>query len=113
MPKGRCETCEGEGFVFVEPLFLPSVYAPCPTCHGARYNEKTLEIKYRDKNIAEVLRMTVDEAWAFFADELQVHRALRTAPLQLIVKQELKADQQLSGVLAARERPEGSRRFVE
>ncbi len=42
--KGRCETCEGEGFVMVELLFLPSVYAPCPTCHGARYNAKTLEI---------------------------------------------------------------------
>ena len=58
--KGRCETCEGEGFVMVELLFLPSVYAPCPTCHGARYNAKTLEIKYRDKNIADVLGMTVD-----------------------------------------------------
>ena len=45
--KGRCETCEGEGFVCVELLFLPSVYAPCPTCHGARYNAKTLEITYR------------------------------------------------------------------
>ena len=44
MPKGRCETCEGEGFVMVELLFLPSVYAPCPACHGARYNAKTLEI---------------------------------------------------------------------
>ena len=54
--KGRCENCEGEGFVMVELLFLPSVYAPCPTCHGARYNAKTLEIRYRDKNIAEVLR---------------------------------------------------------
>ena len=53
--KGRCETCEGEGFVMVELLFLPSVYAPCPTCHGARYNAKTLEIKYRGKNIADVL----------------------------------------------------------
>ena len=47
--KGRCETCEGEGFVMVELLFLPSVYAPCPTCHGARYNAKTLEIKYREQ----------------------------------------------------------------
>src|SRR4030095_7559125 len=56
--KGRCEHCEGEGWVMVELLFLPSVYAPCPTCHGARYNAKTLEIKYRDKNIADVLRMT-------------------------------------------------------
>ena len=74
--KGRCETCEGEGFVMVELLFLPSVYAPCPTCHGARYNEKTLEVTYRGKNIAEVLRMTVDAAWPFFADEPHVHRAL-------------------------------------
>ncbi|MFL5354313.1 excinuclease ABC subunit UvrA [Archangium sp.] len=74
--KGRCETCEGEGFVSVELLFLPSVYAPCPTCHGARYNAKTLEIEYRGKNIAEVLGMTVDTAHAFFAEEPQVHRAL-------------------------------------
>ena len=53
--RARCETCQGEGFVMVELLFLPSVYAPCPTCHGARYNAKTLEIQYRGKNIAEVL----------------------------------------------------------
>lgn len=76
MAKGRCETCEGEGFVFVELLFLPSVYAPCPTCHGARYNEKTLEIKFRDKNIAEVLGMTVDIAAEFFAEEPAVSRSL-------------------------------------
>ncbi|PUZ29448.1 excinuclease ABC subunit A [Chitinophaga parva] len=74
--KGRCETCEGEGFVMVELLFLPSVYAPCPTCHGARYNAKTLEVTYHDKNIADVLGMTVDEAYDFFADEPPVHRAL-------------------------------------
>ncbi len=74
--KGRCPTCEGEGFVMVELLFLPSVYAPCPACHGARYNEKTLEIQYRGKNIAEVLDMTVDAAWAFFAEEPTLHRAL-------------------------------------
>ncbi len=74
--KGRCETCEGEGFVMVELLFLASVYAPCPTCHGARYNAKTLEITYRDKNIADVLGLTVDGAWAFFADEPPVRRAL-------------------------------------
>jgi len=76
VPKGRCETCEGEGFVMVELLFLPSVYAPCPTCHGARYNAKTLEIAYKGKNIAEVLGMTVDAAWEFFADDANVHRAL-------------------------------------
>jgi len=74
--KGRCETCEGEGFVFVELLFLPSVYAPCPTCHGARYNPKTLEIKYRDKTIADVLGMTVDTACDFFAEDLSVLRSL-------------------------------------
>ena len=74
--KGRCETCEGEGFVMVELLFLPSVYAPCPACHGARYNAKTLEITYRDRNIAEVLAMTVDDALAFFAEEASVARPL-------------------------------------
>ncbi|HEV7509238.1 MAG TPA: excinuclease ABC subunit UvrA [Thermoanaerobaculia bacterium] len=74
--KGRCATCEGEGFVMVELLFLPSVYAPCPTCHGARYNEKTLEIKYQDKTIADVLGMTVNEAWDFFPEEPQVCRSL-------------------------------------
>src|SRR6185436_17205888 len=67
---------QGEGFVMVELLFLPSVYAPCPTCHGARYNAKTLEIKYQEKNIAEVLGMTVDAAFAFFAGEPHVCRAL-------------------------------------
>jgi excinuclease ABC subunit A len=60
----------------VELLFLPSVYAPCPTCHGTRYNAKTLEVKYRDKNIADVLAMTVDYAWEFFVDEPQVHVSL-------------------------------------
>ena len=74
--KGRCENCEGEGFVCVELLFLPSVYAPCPVCHGTRYNAKTLEIEYQGKSIADVLAMTVDAAWEFFADEPHVHRAL-------------------------------------
>jgi excinuclease ABC subunit A len=74
--KGRCETCLGEGFVMVELHFLPSVYSPCPACHGARYNAETLEITYRGKNIAEVLAFTVDEAWNFFADEKAVFRAL-------------------------------------
>ncbi|MDB5863094.1 MAG: Excinuclease subunit, partial [Betaproteobacteria bacterium] len=74
--KGRCENCEGEGFVCVELLFLPSVYAPCPVCHGARYNAKTLEVTYRDRNIADVLGMTVDAAHQFFEDEAHVRRAL-------------------------------------
>ncbi|MDM0033588.1 excinuclease ABC subunit UvrA [Variovorax sp. J22P271] len=74
--KGRCDTCEGEGFVSVELLFMPSVYAPCPTCHGARYNEKTLAIRWRGKSIADVLGMTVDEAVDCFADEPAVERPL-------------------------------------
>jgi excinuclease ABC subunit A len=74
--QGRCETCEGEGFVCVELLFMPSVYAPCTTCHGARYNAQTLEIQYRGKNIAEVLAMTVDGASQFFAEQSQVSHAL-------------------------------------
>jgi excinuclease ABC subunit A len=75
--KGRCATCEGEGFVMVELLFLPSVYAPCPTCHGARYNDETLKITYRGKTIAGVLALTVDAAWDFFSDEAAVCRALK------------------------------------
>jgi excinuclease ABC subunit A len=74
--KGRCPNCEGEGFVFVELLFLPSVYTPCPVCHGARYDPKTLEIRYRDLNIAEVLGLTVDGAYEFFVEEPHVRRSL-------------------------------------
>jgi excinuclease ABC subunit A len=74
--KGRCPHCAGEGFVMVELLFLPSVYSPCPTCHGTRYNNKTLEIKYKDKNIAEVLSMSVDAAWEFFEEEEPLRRSL-------------------------------------
>jgi excinuclease ABC subunit A len=74
--KGRCETCEGEGFVSVELLFMPSVYAPCPTCHGARFNEATLEVQLRGQSIADVLGMTVDEAHVFFADDRVVARPL-------------------------------------
>ncbi|HGK7302579.1 TPA: excinuclease ABC subunit UvrA [Stenotrophomonas maltophilia] len=74
--KGRCETCEGEGFVSVELLFMPSVYAPCPTCHGARYNEATLKVLWNERTIAEVLQMTVDEAHAFFSEEDAIARPL-------------------------------------
>lgn len=74
--KGRCATCEGEGFVSVELLFMPSVYAPCPTCHGARYDEATLKVAWRDRNIAEVLDLTVDAACAFFEGEPAVLRPL-------------------------------------
>jgi excinuclease ABC subunit A len=76
--KGRCPKCEGEGFVFVELLFLPSVYAPCPVCHGTRYNEKTLEIKVGGKSIADVLALTVDSAHIFFANEPALRHSLET-----------------------------------
>ncbi|ACO47875.2 excinuclease ABC subunit UvrA [Deinococcus deserti] len=75
---GRCEHCQGEGWVMVELLFLPSVYAPCPVCHGARYNPQTLEVEYAGQNIAGVLGMTVDAAREFFAGEPPVRRALDT-----------------------------------
>lgn len=74
--KGRCTNCEGEGFVMVELLFLPSVYAPCPVCGGTRYNAQTLEVTYHGKTIAEVLAMTVDDAALFFEEDAAVRRAL-------------------------------------
>ena len=74
--KGRCATCEGEGQVMVELLFLPSVYTPCPACHGARYNDATLAVRYGDRNIADVLAMTVDAAAAFFVTEAALARPL-------------------------------------
>ena len=74
--KGQCPNCKGEGSVMVELLFLPSVYAPCPICEGARYNAKTLEVAYRGKNIAEVLSLTVDGAAEFFKDEPVIKRIL-------------------------------------
>jgi excinuclease ABC subunit A len=74
--KGRCETCEGEGFVSVELLFLPSVYAPCPTCHGARYNEATLAVRWQGLTVADVLGLTVDAACTAFAGEPAVLRPL-------------------------------------
>ncbi|MBO1516937.1 excinuclease ABC subunit UvrA [Psychrobacter halodurans] len=75
-PKGRCPNCEGLGFVSVELLFLPSVYAPCQVCHGQRYDNDTLAITYRNKNIAEVLDLTVEAAYTFFDGEVSILRAL-------------------------------------
>ncbi|MEU6463018.1 excinuclease ABC subunit UvrA [Streptomyces sp. NPDC046976] len=75
---GRCETCQGEGFVSVELLFLPSAYAPCPDCGGARYNPDTLKVTYRGRNIAEVLDLTVEAAAEFFADVPAAARSLGT-----------------------------------
>jgi hypothetical protein len=75
---GRCETCQGEGFVAVEVLFLPGTYGPCPTCGGARYNPETLAVTYREHTIADVLRLTVDEAAAFLDDVPAAARRLGT-----------------------------------
>ena len=75
---GRCETCQGEGFVSVELLFLPGSYAPCPTCEGSRYNAETLEVTYDGKTIADVLQLTVDAAAEFLADVSSAARSLET-----------------------------------
>jgi excinuclease ABC subunit A len=76
--EGRCQTCQGEGFVSVELLFLPGTYATCPACRGARYSDETLEVRYRDRTIADVLAMTVDEASEFLADVANAARSLTT-----------------------------------
>lgn len=73
---GRCPTCEGEGSVMVELLFLPSVYTKCPDCQGTRYQSSTLEILWRGKNVSEVLELSVDEALDFFEGELDIMRSL-------------------------------------
>ncbi|MFF9838384.1 ATP-binding cassette domain-containing protein [Streptomyces sp. NPDC013740] len=78
VPGGRCETCQGEGFVSVELLFLPSTYAPCPDCRGDRYNPETLQVRLRGLTIAEVLDLTVESAAGFFAQVPAAARALRT-----------------------------------
>jgi len=68
VPGGRCEVCQGEGFVRVEMQFLADLYLECEACHGTRYKQDVLEIRYRGKNVHEILNMTVDEALEFFAD---------------------------------------------
>jgi excinuclease ABC subunit A len=73
---GRCPTCEGEGWVMVELLFLPSIYTPCPDCHGTRYKASTLEITWRDRNIAEILQLSVEEALEVFDGDTDVLRPL-------------------------------------
>lgn len=74
--KGRCPVCEGEGWLSVELLFMPSVYAPCSRCGGKRYNDETLEVTWHDASIADVLEMTVDNAATFFAEEPPLARVL-------------------------------------
>jgi excinuclease ABC subunit A len=75
---GRCEACRGDGIIKIEMHFLPDVYVPCEVCHGKRYNRETLEVKYKDKNIAEVLEMTVEDALAFFENIPKIKRKLQT-----------------------------------
>ncbi|MDQ3705817.1 MAG: excinuclease ABC subunit UvrA [Chloroflexota bacterium] len=75
---GRCEACRGDGIIQIEMQFLPDVYVPCEVCHGARYNRETLEIRYKGKNIAEVLEMTVEEANDFFDNVPAIKNKLKT-----------------------------------
>jgi excinuclease ABC subunit A len=75
---GRCEACQGDGLIKVEMHFLPDVYVPCDVCHGQRYNRETLEVRYKDRNVHEVLAMTVEQAYAFFEPVPAVARKLAT-----------------------------------
>ncbi|GLC87777.1 excinuclease ABC subunit UvrA [Lysinibacillus piscis] len=75
---GRCEACRGDGIIKIEMHFLPDVYVPCEVCHGNRYNRETLEVKYKDKNIAEILDMTIENAVIFFENIPKIQRKLQT-----------------------------------
>ena len=76
VPGGRCEACKGDGVMKIEMNFLPDVYVPCDACHGTRYNRETLEVKFKDKSISEVLDMTIDEAHVFFENIPSIKRRL-------------------------------------
>lgn len=75
---GRCEACRGDGILKIEMHFLPDVYVPCEVCHGNRYNRETLEVKYKGKNISDVLQMTVEDAVGFFENHPKISRKLQT-----------------------------------
>ncbi|MGY0445477.1 excinuclease ABC subunit UvrA [Lactobacillus johnsonii] len=75
---GRCEACHGDGIIKIEMNFLPDVYVPCEVCHGTRYNSETLEVTYREKNISQILNMTINEACKFFENIPKIHRKLQT-----------------------------------
>ncbi len=75
---GRCEACKGDGILKIEMVFLPDVYVPCEVCKGKRYNRETLEVKYKGKNIADILAMTLEEATDFFEPIPKVYRKLQT-----------------------------------
>ncbi len=77
VPGGRCEHCEGHGQLAIEMHFLPTVYVPCDVCKGRRFDRETLEVKYRNKNISDVLHMTVEEANRFFKDIPAIHDKTR------------------------------------
>lgn len=75
---GRCEACEGDGILQIAMHFLPDIFVPCEVCGGTRYNRETLEVRYKDKNISEVLDMTVEEACAFFENQPKIYRKIKT-----------------------------------
>jgi len=75
---GRCEACEGDGIIEIEMHFLPDIYVPCEVCKGKRYNRETLEVKYKGKNISDVLEMTVEQAMAFFENQPKIYRKIKT-----------------------------------
>ena len=75
---GRCEACEGDGILQIEMHFLPDIYVPCEVCKGKRYNRETLEVKYKDKNISDVLEMTAEEALVFFENLPKISRKIKT-----------------------------------
>ena len=75
---GRCEACQGDGIVKIEMHFLADIYVPCEVCKGARYNRETLEVKYKGKNIYDVLEMTVEEGLEFFSAVPKIQRKLQT-----------------------------------
>lgn len=75
---GRCEACRGDGIIKIEMHFLPDVYVPCEICHGKRYNRETLEVRYKEKNIAEILEMTIENAVVFFENVPKIQRKLQT-----------------------------------
>lgn len=75
---GRCEACKGDGILRIEMHFLPDVFVPCEVCHGKRYNRETLEVKYKDKSIADVLKMTVEEGYYFFENLPKINRKIKT-----------------------------------